>query len=363
MLDDVAQCGRQIKWKFTFFLLFLAVLSAGGAWQIQNGGLLSGLQEAWNDLFSSKQEFRTLECGEISGAFGNSLIGMDFPTVSVLDTAGKLRYSLEYGESVEPEIVSGKNFAVLYTPEGREVTILSMDGSTTVPLLGTLDAVFVGRQNMYAVTCSKSGFLTNTEIYSMDGSKLCEIGLLDAAMIQAVFLKQDTILAALCVDRNAAWSVRIFDLEGTMLQETQPFPFVPRAIAGTEKGFAVSFDSGVFFYNSEGIKVSDIPLSGQNISVRADEVYAVCCTGIQGTVLTTVNQNGAVLGKKLLRLRPYDLLVSGSRVYTLDSETLRVYDRMCRERDCTSDGALASGLFRLHGGCVMKAAQRYICVS
>lgn len=337
MLDDAAVLhGRQTKWKYVTILILLAAMAAGMEWHLAHGEEFMYV----GDELCLEGEWRVSGCSPETEAIalGEELYFADGATVTVLEVPQNAGYTLEAEQNVEL-VAGGGIFA--YTPGAKQLYMLGPQGSKTLNMPGRCDSVAAG-ESSFAVITAGSGFLTRTDIFSMDGELTGRIGKKNSAMVRCAFFGEN--LAALCYDTNGQWHLEAYSCQGAPEWEILLETDICYDLVNVGRNLAVWTEDALLFFDKNGSSAgSQLLGSGEIVAWATGEkdylALVICSRGAY--TLKTFSGTGKLLGEAELPMEIRDLEVSGSNICLLDFESLRVYDAFCQLQSVSEDGARA----------------------
>lgn len=339
MSIDAVACGRQKKWKSMIILLFLAVLS-----------LVSAL-----GTMKKEQVLSSLPVGDGAVVWSHTSAGRDALTAvtdsgSYLFSKGILT-NLEdssggIGQSLPGDTMVGGFCLALYQSLGRELYL--PESNETISFSGSILSVSVGRKSYLSAILSASGYRTRTVILSETGDILGEITLRDKTMVEAAFIKDDTILAALCLSDGGVWEIQFFTPEGELVQFVSLPDMVCYELLPLSDYAAVRTDHGIRIISEEGESASLIP--GVADLWAVSDYYIAC---VSGETLRTYLPDGSLFGEVSLRYHPNSITVSGNRIYIHYGEGLGCYRPDGQELWFRKDGSLALMCLADRSGCIL----------
>ena len=342
MLDDHAvSYGRRTNGKYIILLLALALIALLGAWALEHKGTI---QSALSRLLQKKQPSMDWQDAPSNGA--SSVFGCD--DGAVLLTDGVL-YHLDMAGTVTAQLDTGEDALTPLSGSipgawGENTLYLWRSGAfSDIPMeTGILGAC--ADENHIALISKGSGYLTDTILLDASGQKLGSIGLTDAAMTELACTED--VLAGLCMDKLGQWSLRLYDFSGT-LQTKIPLGEESRChLLGTEQGFLVLTAHTVRFFDVDGTETGAYTLPKGTVScgTAAEEGAAVLVDcGSMGT-LYFISSAGKLLGETAISTPVRRLTAWADRVYVLDYQALRVYDRQGGLQATLIQGARAADL-------------------
>lgn len=342
MLDDHAvSYGRQTNGKYIILLMLLALASLLGAWAMEHKGEVQSTLARLLPETQQPMDWQDAPSNGASSVFGckDGAVLLTDGTLYHLNMDGAVTALLETGEDLLTPL-SGS----LPGAWGQSALYLWKDGAfSEIPVeTGILGAC--ANENFIAVISKGSGYLTCTKIMNAAGETLGTIGLTDAAMTELACT--DSALAGLCMDKLGQWSLRIYDALGTLRTEL-PLGAENRChILGAEEGFVVLGEHTVRCYSQDGEETGNVTRSKGTIScgTTAGENVAVLADCGNASDLFLVSPEGTVLGETELTAPVRGVTAQADRVYVLDYQALRVYDKQERLLVTDQDGARAANM-------------------
>ena len=342
MLDDHAvSYGRQTNGKYIILLLLLALASAFGAWAMEHKG---EVQSALFRQLATAQEpmdWQDAPCNGASSVFGweDGAVLLTEGVLYHLDQDGAITAQLDTGETeiwpLSGSLPGAWSESTLYL--WRE------DALTQIPMeTGILGAY--ANESRIAVISKGSGYLTCTKILDMTGQELGQIGLTDAAMTELVCT--DEVLAGLCMEKSGQWSLRLYDLFGVPQNEIPLDEAYRCHLVGAEQGFLMLGEHIVRMYDQNGKETGRVTLREGTVSsgtMAGDTVAVLTDCGTSG-ILYFLSSSGSVLGKTTIPAPIRRVLAWEDRVYVLDYQALRGYDKQGGLLATVKDGARAADL-------------------
>ena len=342
MLDDHAvSYGRRTNGKYIILLLALAMIALLGAWALEHKGII---QSALSRLLPKKQPSMDWQDAPSNGA--SSVFGCD--DGAVLLTDGVL-YHLDMNGAVTAQLDTGEDTLTPLSGSipgawGENTLYLWHNGAfSSIPMeTGILGAC--ANENHIALISKGSGYLTDTILLDTSGQKKGSIGLTDAAMTELACTED--VLAGLCMDKLGQWSLRLYDFSGTLRTEIPLWEESRCHLLGTEQGFLVLMARTLRFYAIDGTETGSYTLSKGTVSCGAaagDDAVVLADCGSMGT-LYFISSAGTLLGEAAISTPVRRLTAQSDRVYVLDYQALRVYDKQGELQTTLVQGARAANL-------------------
>lgn len=342
MLDDHAvSYGRRTNGKYIILLLALAMIALLSAWALEHKGTI---QSALSRLLPKKQLSMDWQDAPSNGA--SSVFGCD--DGAVLLTDGVL-YHLDGSGTVTAQLDTGEN---ALTPLSGNIPGAWGENTLYIWNDGTFSSIFMETGILGAYADEKhiaflskgSGYLTNTILLDALGQKIGSIGLTDAAMTELACT--ENVLAGLCMDKLGQWSLRLYDFTGKLRTEI-PLGEESRChLLGMEQGFLVLTTHSLRFYETNGTETGSYTLPRGTIScgtVAGEDAVVLADCGSTGT-LYFISSAGKLLGETAISTQVRRLTAQADRVYVLDYQALRVYDRQGGLQATLVQGARAANL-------------------
>lgn len=342
MLDDHAvSYGRRTNGKYIILLLTLALIALLSAWALEHKGTI---QSTLFRLLPQKQQpmdWQDAPCNGASSVFGcdDGAVLLTDGLLCHLDGSGTVTAQLDTGEdSLTP--LSGS----IPGAWGENTLYLWNDGAFSSIFVETGILGACADENHIALISKGSGYLTNTILSDALGQEQGSIGLTDAAMTELACTED--VLAGLCMDKLGQWSLRLYDFSGNLRTEI-PLGEESRChILGTEQGFLVLTAHRLRFYETNGTETGSYTLPKGTIScgtVAGEGAVVLADCGSTGT-LYFISSAGKLLGETAISAQVRRLTGWSDRVYVLDYQALRVYDRQGELQATLIQGARAANL-------------------
>ena len=342
MLDDHAvSYGRQTNGKYIILLMLLALASLLGAWALEHKGEVQSTLARLLPETQRPMDWQDAPSNGASSVFGckDGAVLLTDGTLYHLNLDGAVTALLETGEDrltpLSGSLPGAWCESALYLWKNGAFSEIPVE-------TGILGAC--ANDDFIAVISKGSGYLTCTKILNAAGETLGTIGLTDAAMTELACT--DSALAGLCMDKLGQWSLRIYDDLGTLRTEV-PLGTESRChILGTERGFVVLGEHTVCCYSQDGEETGTVPLAKGTIScgTMAGENAVILADCGNASILYIVSPEGTVLGETELTAPVRRVTAQADRVYVLDYQALRVYDKQGRLLVTDQDGARAANM-------------------
>ena len=325
MLDDHAvSYGRQTNGKYIILLLALALTAMLGAWALEHKGTM---QSALTGLLPHKQQPMDWQDAPCSGA--SSVLGCD--DGAVLMTDGTL-YHLDMDGMVTAQLDTGEDTLSPLSGSipgawGENTLYRWKDGAFSEISVETGILGACANENYIAVISKGSGYLTNTILLDALGQRQGNVGLTDAAMTELACTED--VLAGLCMNKLGQWSLRLYDFSGN-LRTKIPLGGESRChLLATQQGFVVMTAHTIRFYGANGTENGSFTLPKGVIScgTAAGENAVVLADCGNASTLYYISNAGNQLGETAISTPIRRINARPDRVYVLDYQTLRVYDR------------------------------------
>ena len=339
MSIDAVFCRRQKKWKFIIILLSLAVLS-----------LVAALV-----IIKKERVLSSLPVGDGAAIWSETGAGRDAKTAVTdsgvyLLTKGRLTNLKDSAKGMDNTVTGdtmvGGFCLALYESLGREIYLTETNGELSLP--GRILSVSVGRERYLSAIISASGYQTKTIIFSEIGEIIGEIPLKEKIMVESVFLREDSILASLCLSDGGLWECLLFSLEGETLHSIPLDDVVCYELLPLYDYAAVRTDSGIAVISSDGELISEI-----NGVIDCWAVSDYYISSITGNTLKTYLPDGSLLGEVSLQYHPNSISISGNRIYIHYGEGLGCYSPLGEELWFRKDGSIALAVQPTKWGCIL----------
>lgn len=340
MLDDVVFAnGRQRNRKFIFFGILLAagvlIICVMAAFPLHLRLRLLGAGSV------ETAQWTLAECTPDSDAVsvGDQLYYM--ARQRALSFGGREEWVCSFQE--DPRLGAGEP-VMAYVPGERSVTLLSV-GIRNVAVPGAVDGVIPGG-DAFGVILSGSGYLTNTVLYDLSGEKLCEIGLVEEAMINGCFLGEKEGFAALSYGTDGVWQVGFYSFAGTLYSHQRLISDTVPQIMPLGGNVCLITDEDILILDHSGEVIASLPLGvwEPGLTASGRDCLAMVLFSRGAYRIMTVSSRGEILGQWELPNMPVDLAVSAGKIYVLDTGNLRVYDAFGNLRLISPEGARAGKL-------------------
>lgn len=339
MSIDAALSGRQKKWKYMIILLFLASLSLVMAMGIQKKNLvISSLPVGNGDVIWSSvvcdRDARTAVTD--SGVY--------------LLTSGRLTNLKESSPGMTlpfagDTMVGGFCLAV-FESLGRELCLPETGEVISFP--GSILSVSVGKETYLSAIISASGYRTKTVIFTEQGEIIGEIPLGDKTMVESALLKEDSLLACLCLTDGGDWECLLYTPEGELLHSIDLGCAVCYELMPLGEYVGIRTEKGILVISHEGKTVSEIP--GAVDLWAVSEHYIACVAGNQ---LTTYTPEGDLLGEAVLPYYPKHISAFGNRIYIHYGEGIGCYRPTGELLWFRREGSMAYTLQPYPYGCIL----------
>ena len=339
MSIDAALSGRQKKWKYMIIMMFLAILSLVTAMGIQKKDLL----------------FSSLPVGEGDVIWSEVSAGRDART-SVTDsgiyllTKGRLTNLKDspggMGQTVPGDTMEGGFCLAVFEALGRELYL--PENGEVISFSGSILSVSVGKESYLSAIISASGYRTKTVVFTEQGEIIGEIPLRDKTMVESVFLKEDSLLAALCLTDGGDWECLLYTPEGKLLHSADLRCAVCYELLPLGEYVGIRTGNGIQVISHEGKLVSEI--SGTIDLWTVSEHYIACVAGDQ---LKTYTPEGDLLGEAVLPYYPKHISALGNRIYIHYGEGIGCYHPTGELLWFRREGSMAYALQPFSCGCVL----------
>ncbi len=325
MLDDHAvSYGRRTNGKYIILLLALALIALLTAWALEHKG---NIQSTLSRLLLQEQSSMDWKDAPSNGA--SSVFGCDDGAVLLTDG---ILYHLDMAGTVTAQLDTGEDALTPLSGSipgawGKNTLYLWNEGAfSSVPVeTGILGAC--ATEKHIALISKGSGYLTNTILLDASGKKLGSIGLTNAAMTELAVTED--VLAGLCMDKLGQWSLRLYDFSGKLRNEIPLGEESQCHILGMAQGFLVLMAHSVRFYDIDGTETGCYTLPEGTVScgtVTGNGAVVLADCGSMGT-LYFISSAGKLLGETAISTQVRRLIARADRVYVLDYQALRVYDK------------------------------------
>lgn len=339
MWVDAAKEGRQTNWKYVMILLITALAALVCLWAVEHPLEIRLFDLHRSDLLEGT--WTAAPCAPESGvcAIGDLLYLAEDASLTVLDADLKTVFSQDF--SGEINLYAGE-FALACVPSAKEVGIIKENGLKTLEFPGGVDAVFTGKDH-FAVITAGSGYLTNTVLYTGEGTMSGQIGLVDEAMISGAFL--DDLFAGLSFGKDGVWYLGWYTPAGVMVQKSAVDALQCFELRSLGDMLVIRTQDELLFYEKAGDLVERVSFGTAEFvswDFSENDFLALVVRSRGKYRLKTLLESGQLLGETELPMEIRDLAVSGNRVLVLDPETLRIYDAFCATDAISDLGARAA---------------------
>lgn len=242
-------------------------------------------------------------------------------------------------------MVGGFCLAV-YEPLGREIYLPETNDRISLP--GCILSLTVGEKDYLSAIISASGYRTKTVIFTETGDVIGEIPLKDQTMVESVFLKEDSILATLCLSDGGAWECLLFTPEGECLHKIPLDTALCYELLPMKDYVAVRTEKEIYVISTEGEIYAALM---EKVDLLNVSDYYIAC--ISGDTLKTYLPDGLLLGEATLPYHPNSILASGNRIYIHYGEGVGCYTSRGEELWFRKDGSMALTLQPVKNGCIL----------